>query len=1175
MKTHKSHEQKERHTFLSHLSMQRATVFTLSVIFILLSGLPLTGVAQQSTSPGITIHASKKPLINVLNQLAKQYGYAIYYNADQLQNIQITATINHPDIKQALDKLLLPTHLGYHLNGNTITIFPHPPTQVSTEPLIGRVTDTSGEPLPGVNIQISDTNLRAITDTEGLFHFAKAVPYGSLLHFSYIGMQTQQIVYTGEIQLNICLKEISNQLETVIVTGFQTISRERSTGAAHIINSKDLERIQTPNLGSKLEGLTPGLTHYRGGMRIRGISSFSIESTPLLVLDGQAVTGIGINDLNPSDIESVTILKDAAATSLYGIRASNGVIVVTTKKGSTRKPDIRISANFFINPLPSFKYQRLASTSDIIDYEQEYLLNDPSYRQDPLAYFANRNSLDGPQYMSKVSRLYYELAQGNITERQLTNELNALRNNDYRQELRKALQRMSIKQDYNLSVTQGTDASNTFFSARYEENGSYYKHDQNNRYTLNLNNDFKLTQWLKLGIGNMLTFSHNESYGAPFQSPTSAMPYDKLYNTDGTLAYLYPFNYYVSQQIATRNGFQHMGYNAIEEARHNRLKDRNLYWKFSVHTDVLLAKELTWTVKMQYENRWQNSERNNESSSYFMRRRVNEYASTNPDGGYTYHIPQGGHMSESHSQWSNINFRTQIDYKKTFIDKHDITLLAGGEIREDKFRNSQNERYGYDEQKLTYQQVDWKTLNQKGVIGQLSHSKKTLGELLAIGDTRHRYVSTYFNAGYTYNSLYTLNISARMDQADLFGTDPQYRYRPLWSIGASWNISNETFMKDVKWVDILKLRTTYGITGNVDQSSSPYLLGTYITSPYSGANLTSILTPPNPTLRWEKTSTWNIGGDFVFLRKLSGSIDFYSRNSSDLLANKSLDPSIGFETARINNGALNNIGLELSVSYEWLKNRNWQLNTTLTVAYNRNKITEVGYQPTDAIAMITNPRNNYLKNDALNTLYAYQYAGLSTDGNPSVYDAEGNIISNQPVRDIRSVVKMGILDPQWNGAFDIGLSWKSLSLYAKFVYYAGHNLRTDETPLYAGILSAGSDIHEDIAKRWKPGNTNTNIPSMGLYGLQDERNYHWKYADAHVASAAFIKLRNITLSYSLPQQWMQVIGCKSIQLRAQISNPLYWAANNKGIDPEAYNANMGIRETEQVTSYLLGINVNF
>lgn len=1149
----------------------------LAISLILSCTTPLA-YAQTSQPEKITVTVSKKPLENVLEKLSKQYGYQFFYNASLLKGVNVSVSLQEAEIDNVMKTLLTGTGLQYSIKGRTIVITTIPKKAIAQTPLNGRVTDSDGNVLPGVSIFTQDKSQGTITDIDGRFTFSKPLTYGTVLNFSSVGMKPHDVVYSGEQLLQVVMVEDVKQLDAVIVTGFQTISRERATGAATIVKSNYLDKIQAPDLSSKLEGATPGLTSYNGKMSIRGTSTFStsIGTTPLLVLDGQPVTGVGINELNPEDIETITVLKDAAATSLYGVRASNGVIVVTTKRGTGKKPNINVSANFYLNPLPSLDYCHYASTSDIIDYERDYLINNPNYQENPLDYFDLLNDIKAPSYISTVDRLYYRLAKGEITESQLNASLDLLRKNDYRKAYRDELQQMNFVQDYNLSLSKAGDKSNFFFSARYENESTYNKNNSFDKFTFYMKNELDLTKWFKLTVGTNVGIGNTSYSQAGYQGTTVAMPYETLYNEDGSYAYIYPHNYFNSQTVNQTEGLKPMGYNAVEESTKNMQDTDDLYWKLFTHADFKLLKGLNFGVKFQYEKRDQNTERQDEEDSYYMRNMINRHAATNPQGGFTYYIPEGGRMEEAHARWSYMNLRAQFDYQTTINDKHEITALLGGEIREDKYRKTISERYGYDEQKLVYKQVDWAALN-KGVIGQLSSNPFQKQEQLFVNDSHHRYVSAYFNAGYSYDTRYALNGSVRIEQADLFGTDPKYRYRPLWSVGASWNISNEEFMKDITWVDMLKLRATYGITGNVDQNTSPYLLGSYAVSPYSQSNLTTIISPPNKLLRWEKTSTFNIGLDFSLLRRLSGSFDFYQRYSSDLLANTNLDPSTGFQTARVNNGAMRNKGIELSLSYNWLNSRDWSFNTTFTTAYNSNKIKKVGYIPTSAKSMLTNPGSFYLQGDTYNSLYAYRYAGLTDEGNPSVYDTEGNVVSLKPVDEIDALTCVGQLDPKWNGALDISLRWKQLNFFTKIVYYAGHSLRVDATPLYSGLRSETykGAIHEDIANRWTPEHTNTDIPSMTVYGLSTDREYHWKYADYNTASAAFIKIRNIGVSYTLPQEWISKAGFKGISLRAQVNNPCYWAANKRDIDPEAFNANSSTRSDEKATSYILGININF
>lgn len=1147
----------------------------LVVAFILSCTAPLA-FAQTGHPEKITITVNKKPLENVLEKLSKQYNYQFFYNSSLLKGVNVSVSLQDADINETMKKLLAGTGLQYSIKGKTIVVTAIPKKAITKTPLIGRVTDSDGNVLPGVAIFTQDKSQGTVTDIDGRFTLPKPLAYGTVLNFSSVGMKPHNVVYSGEQALQVVMVDDVKQLDAVIVTGFQTISRERATGAATIVKNDYLDKIQAPDLGSKLEGATPGLTNYNGKMSIRGTSSFSVNSTPLLVLDGQPVTGVSINELNPEDIETITVLKDAAATSLYGVRASNGVIVVTTKRGTSKKPSINISANFYLNPLPSLDYRHYASTSDIIDYERDYLTNNPTYQNNPLDYFDSQNDMRAPKYFSTVDRLYYRLAKGEISENQLNASLNLLRNNDYRKAYREELQQMNFVQDYNVSLAKGGDKSNLFFSARYENESTYNKNNSYDKLTFYIKNELDLTNWFKLTVGANVGIGNSNYSQAEYQGATTAMPYESLYNEDGSHAFIYPYNYFISQSVGQTEGLKPMGYNAIEESTKNMEKTDDLYWKLFTHADFKLLKGLNFGVKFQYEKRAQDAERLDEEDSYYMRSMINRHATNNPEGGFIYNLPEGGRLADSHTRWSYMNVRAQFDYQTTVADKHEITALLGGEIREDKYRKTYAERYGYNEQKLVYKQVDWAALNE-GVIGQLSNNPAQKQENLYVSDTHHRYISAYFNAGYSYDTRYALNASVRVEQADLFGTDPKYRYRPLWSVGASWNVSNEVFMKDISWVDMLKLRATYGITGNVDQNTSPYLLGSYAISLYSNANLTSIISPPNKLLRWEKTSTFNVGLDFVLFKKFSGNFDFYHRYSSDLLASKNLDPSTGFQTARVNNGAMRNRGVELSLSYDWLNSRDWSLNTAFTAAYNNNKIDKVGYVPTSAKSMLSNPTSYYLQGDTYNSLYAYRYAGLTDEGNPSVYDTDGSIVSLKPVDDINALTCIGQLDPKWNGALDISLRWKQLSLFTKIVYYAGHSLRVDATPLYSGFSLENNKgaIHEDIVNRWTPENTNTDIPSMTVYGLNAGREDQWKYADYNTASAAFIKIRNIGLSYTLPKEWISKAGFKGISVRAQVNNPCYWAANKRDIDPEAFNANSGTRTDEKATSYILGININF
>lgn len=1142
-------------------------------VALMLSCMAPLAYAQTGHTEKITVTVTKKSLENVLEKLSKQYNYQFFYNAALLKGVNVSVSLQEADINSVMKKLLEGTGLQYSIKDRTIVITAIPKKAITKTLLNGRVTDSDGNVLPGVAIFTQDKSQAGVTDIDGRFSFSKPLKYGTVLHFTSVGMKPHNVVYSGEGLLQVVMVEDIKQLDAVIVTGFQTISRERATGAAVIINKDKIDKIQSTNLVSKLEGLSAGLSTYGGDMSIRGTSSFSVGTSPLVVMDGQVVNQ-GLSGINPEDIENITVLKDAASTSLYGVRASNGVIVITTKKPQTKKTVINASANFFFSPSPSLDYLNYASTSDIIDYEVNYLQTDSYYKNNPMDYFDKKNDPSAPHKYTQIERLYYEMAQGNMSLAQVEGAIEKLREYDYRREYQDKLTQLAFTQDYNVSLAKGGDKSDMFTSIRFQNFGSNSKTTmKSNKLSFYLKNSLDFTKWFNFTYGANINYQNGkEGKGNTDKGFLAFMPYERINDDNGNPVYQYLYNPFLAENVTNTEGLKSMKYNAMEEYRNNAETTRNLYLRLFTQADFKLAKGLDLNLKFQYEDNYYNKEIYDEENSYIMREKINTYASSDGKGGFIYNIPEGGHMKEQNSRSYFYNVRGQLNYNTTQADKHGITALIGGEVRQDKWRTTNSERYGYDEQKLTFKQVNWQTL-QDGVNGQLYNNVVHGNEDVSVTETLHRYISAYANVGYTYDSRYSFNGSVRVEQADLFGTDPKYRYRPLWSVGISWNANNEKFMKGITWLDMLKLRMTYGITGNVDQNTSPYLVGDYYTNYKTNTGITYIKTPPNPMLRWEKTASFNFGIDFALLKRLNGSIDFYRRYSSDLLANKTLDATVGWQQAVFNNGEMKNTGMEVSISYDWLKTRDWSLNTSLTASYNKNKIEKIGYVPSSASDMLNYPKSNYMVGDTYGTIYAYRYAGLTSEGDPSIYDENGEIQTNINVDAAGAVIRAGQLSPKWQGAFNLNLRWKSVEMFAKLVYYTGHSLRKDVTPIYQG---ASANMHADFVNRWTPDHTDTEIPRMGLHDTNDSyRNTHWKYADKQVVSASFIKMRNIGLSYTLPQKLVRNWGFNNISVRAQVDNPFYWAANNNGIDPEAFNANAGSRNQEQVTSYAVGLNINF
>lgn len=1064
--------------------------------------------------------------------------------------------------------------------------------QSSSRTVQGVVKDDLGDALPGASVVIAGTTQGVATDIDGRFSLKINTDKSVVLVVSYLGMETQEIIVTPKVkELSVVLLPQHKALDEVVVTGFQTISRERSSGSAVILSKEKLTQIKAPNIASNLEGLVPGLTTYGGGMSIRGNSSFSLNSQPLIVIDGMPVENItnkfssssstGLDLVNPEDVENITVLKDAAATSLYGVRAANGVIVITTKKGNTQKPAVNISANFYLTPKNDLSYNKYASTADILNYEVEYMLNDPTYQGSPLDYFNKFNDPMSYGYLSQVKMLHYKMAMGDMDQAGVDAQLAQLRNRDYRKEYLKHFTRHSFTQDYNVSISQGSDFAQTYFSARFQDTRPESIDSRNSKIALNLNNTFKFTKWLKLTTGMNMNIDQQHNKYMSGSSATYYMPYDQILDENGNRVQIYDFNQLRAEEINANPAYQYMGFNLFDEMESgSKFKNRDMYLRVLANAEIKLTSDLTMDIRFQYENISGKDEQYSSARSYEMRYLINKYTSVESDPLYgdfvTYNVPKGGRLQEANRNMQNYNFRAQLNYSKVFNEKHALTALGGFEMRENKIRYSINERYGYDDKLLSTQLIDWDYLSKYGVVGLLSANSMKLSPNVTMADAMHRYISAYLNAGYTYDGKYSATASVRMDQADLFGTDPKYRYRPLWSVGASWNVNNEAFLKDLTWIDMLKLRTSYGITGNVDQNSTPFLLGTIGVSPDTGGSITDIMTPPNKLLRWEKTSTFNFGIDFAAWNRLNASIDVYRKYSSDLLAPKRFDPSMGFPDGKVNNGAMKNRGLEMSASYDWIRTKDWRLSTQLTAAYNKNTIEKIDFEPTNALDLLKNPNGYYMSGTSRGTMYAYHYQGLNETGDPIVLDENGNRVSYDAVRSIDAIYAVGQLAPKWNGMLNLTVQYRDIEFFTRFVYYTGHSMRNDVLPLYQGVGLGSGSMHRDLANRWTVDNQG-DIPAIDKYGADPNRGDHWKYADKHISSASFIRARNIGLAYHVPRSFLQKLGLKTAVLRAQVDNPFTIKFNDQGIDPEAFNLNGGSRPESGgiMPTYTFGVNVNF
>ena len=1139
----------------------------------------------------------------VIKDLRQRTGYQFVYKKETLRGAPlITCSYKQATLEQLLDRIFYEeAGLEYNITKGTVILKPAPQDRPYFKRIVtGIVTDQDGEPLPGATIKVRDTQNGTSTDLEGIFSLTLE-GHEPILDVSYIGMKSKAVRVHSRMarQLNIQLEPDAKLLDEILITGYQNIKRENATGAYQLISANDLDQRYTGDVASNLEGQVPGLVGYNNGLNdggesalvIRGTGSFNAVTTPLVVVDGLPVEG-GLSSVNPYNIENITVLKDAAAASIYGARASNGVIVITTKRAKTDRLEVSLSADLTISEKNNYDDMQWASAAELIELERynfNFVKNNPnkSAWQNVQNYYKTRRYT-----LSPIVRLLMARENGELTGDQLDSQLAQLSRNDYRREWQDLWERPQVTQQYNLALRNRGKYVNSSIVLNYKGNNQGVVNEHDNTLTFSYRGDMAPVQWLSLEFGaNVINERSKRHLTSEWNSITSFAPYHSMYNADGTLAAM-EAGAYLEEPALLNNvyGLKSEAYNLNDELNRNFANSRGTNIRSFVHAKATLMEGWTLGGMFQYEDIYQKNEAYREADSYDMRHLYNLY--TDPNG--THHLPDGGELTTSTSEGAYYTFRAQTDYSRLFAQKHQVEALAGFEFRESEFRSARTLLMGYDE---TSQTNNMGTTN-IGLLKDLEGSPSALGSAYTMAgapsgndyttsDVLHRFYSLYLNANYTYDSRYSASVSYRVDKTDLFGADPEFRGRPLWSLGLGWNIHNEAFMKDrVSWVDALKLRASYGLTGNIAQDFSSYLTATVGVNELNGIRVATLDTPPNDQLRWEKTASLDIGTDFaVFGGRLTGSLDYYRKQGSDLLTTTDLDPTTGWSSLTINNGKMLNTGVELQLNGEILRaaSRNHVgISADFGIAYNKNKVTAVNHEAAtgaEALAVYT-LHQGY----PVHSLFSYRFAGMKEMGGIQYFGwqgADGTIhytdINTEEFTPA-DIVYGGSLDPKVSASLTPQLTWKGFSLSAMFAYYGGHVMRARaEDWTYEGsaygyhILNEIQAVPSSYLNYWT--SLSDQCPANGYAGSTNVVG-DFRYLDANVVPADYLKLRNVVIGYEFPRAVCRSLRLQSLRLRVQLNNLLTWTRNSLGVDPEACNPVSGDTGLRTPRSYTMSVSVN-
>ncbi|WP_134090077.1 SusC/RagA family TonB-linked outer membrane protein [Olivibacter sp. XZL3] len=1027
------------------------------------------------------------------------------------------------------------------------------------------VSAETNEPLDGATVKIWEQNVKVLTDADGMFRLT--VPdTGGILLVSYVGYKIAEVPFGGSqsTPLKVRLESNGTQLEEVQVsTGYQVLPKERATGSFVHMDSALLNRRISTNILDRLDGMSTGIYFNRAntgniatspllkntGINIRGESTFNSSTDPLIVVDNFPYEG-EISNINPNDVESITILKDAAAASIWGARAGNGVIVITTKSGKQNEPlKLNVSANVSITEKPNLFYDPFyVGASDYIELER-YLFNQGYFDTD----LNDRRSW--PSITPVVDWLAKQ-RNGELTETEVNDRLAQLASNDVRQDYANFIYQPAINQQYYIGVRGGNNKLAYNFSVGHDRNRESLVANQFQRTSINSNQTYSFSTKFSVSLG--LNYSQNKttqnndfaygSYSSVGGKYNRIYPYARLKNADGSNAdILRGINGIYLNEWETEGGM---------DWRYRPLDEIHLTDNFTKVNDLLLRVSADYqvvpgfTARLFYQNERQtiNSYDYSNPLSYNARNMVNRFVVRGEDANdWQYNFPQGGLLDLGNYEWLSQNARGQLDYNQAF-GLHELNGILGTELRELKTEGYNNSFYGYDDQFGTgvgfLDYTTWYPANPSGSALIPAPPSGIDGQL-------NRYVSYYTNLGYSYAGRYLLNLSGRKDGANLFGTKPNQRVTPLWSAGLGWLLSKEHFYP-LAWLPYLKLRATYGVNGNVYNYGSAYLTGSYSTDTQTGAKVIVGAKAPNPELAWEKVRNTNLGVDFASkANRISGTLEFYWKKGRDLIQPTNLAPQTGFTTFMANTASSNTQGLELNLNAKILV-KAFKWNSTLLLSTVNDKV--IRY---DAPLTSTSIQSaGGVVGRPMYGLFSYRWAGLDPQSGDPLGFLQGtvsndyNAIRNNYSPD--SLVYNGTIRPTAFGAFRQDVSYRNFSLSFNITYQLGYVFRRSSVNLnYANLLATG--LHSDYLQRWQqPGDEqHTQVPSIS-YASNTNRSIFYQYSEALVEDGDHIRLQDVRLSYHFNDRLWGRSGIKNLEIFCYAKNlGILWRKNKLGLDPLA------------------------
>ena len=1162
--------------------------------------------SASGTAQSVTLSGKNLTLKEVFATVKAQTGYVLFNQKGVLSEARtVSVSVNDMPLNKFLDLVFRDQPLKYVIRDKTIILSrkstigtPLPNTTTPSDNVSDRIpvriliVDSVGRPIPGVTVSVRKSRVLGVTDAKGTF--TANVNIGDVLVFSSVGFETTAHTVADNAPITISLKPAVTNLEeiSVVSTGFQTLNKSRSPGAIEHVGKELLESRPNTDLSAMLQGVVAGMQGKESAngnvtFTIRGISTLGTannQRSPLIVIDGFPLMNGDFSAINPNDVESVDVLKDAAASAIWGARSANGVIVITTKKGKGNQ-GLTINGSAFtrIAQRPDLdQIYTIANAADQVAYEK-LAYQKKIYATAGLYYQGGVFPLDFNFALTNAQQLLFGNQYGRISTEAMNSGLDSLSRIDNRGQIQEYLMRRALTQQYNISLNHNTAQSKSYLSLLFENNKDRFIGNGYSKYDINFSNEYKLASFLTFNFNTFLQYNSRENSGITMDElngyPTllggGLSSYEMLLNPDGSYVHQVagvnagfggPDPYLLSQLPLSKFPYPDWSYNVLREVRGRDLRSTNFNTRIQTGLTFKLLPGLTLDAKVQYERGKTNSKNYYSDETYYVRNMVNTNVEYNhaAQAVAKVYLPKGGILQPGSSDVTNYNYRGQLSYIRPIGAMFDINAVVGGEVSQYRTDGITSPwLYGYNPATLTstvpqYGYGSSMDIFQRGTVtGGNLNSISGGNTVLTYG--LDRFVS-YFGASHiTYDKKYTLSLNIRGDASNYITSDPSLRWSPFWSVGGNWDVKAEKFASNIRWINNLHLRASYGSNGTADKSTSTQALVNMGTSPNvnTGTLTASISSFGNPFLHWERTHTVNLGIDFgLFNNRLTGGINLYNKQSTEVTGTVALPQVYGTSSQKFNNAGILNRGIELQLGTSLGLPGGFSYTTAINYAYNFNEITSL-YFPNPSNNALTVPGGAFIEGKPVNAFYTYDYAGVDANGMPQLYGlgkAKFGFNSQTLSASTDGISRgymhyAGTTTPPHTFGWRNVINYKNFSLSAQIIGTFGNHFLNPSFNYGSAFIGYGKTAPNRFVRPVLDGDTT--VPGL----LADPAITLWprysRFLTSYIESGSYVQLKEVFLSYAIPQSITGRAGFRSASLFLQGRDlGLLWTNNTHKYHPD-------------------------